>query len=997
MATIEIPNVRQESTVLMPTTLKDNGVAVDWSGLQNIKAYMYSDAQRVIAGKCDVEVDGEDATVLKVTYAATRPQYLGVNSLLVRCKYHGREKSYDVPVLNFVERTAQATGVTELDDPVIDVEIEVDEVSTSLLDGAIAAALDAAVKAEEAASLVPLQVLEDCVEATENAETATAAANEAAAAAHAAGITSVQASIADNEPGTPSAEATLLNKVLSLVFHHLKGDKGDTGATPDISVGTVTTGAPGTPVVVTMTGTAAAPVLNITIPQGLKGDKGDQGNTGSSVEFPYELVNNLTTNDPTKGLSAAQGVVLDGKISQLDQKVSESPVTFAENKTIAIGGTIGATVSLVQSTENGWKSAIVPCQPGDKFVLSGKGGYSTRLWGFVDADNKLIAVSASSLTESGVTLVAPSNSANALFNINGNGSCTYLSVNSVRGEINGLEGDLEDLSEDMTVQTTLPMSPTQKSDIRLDTTKVVAASGAALYYVPIKKGQTIRASWAFSSSSVQYATTEMEPTKETVVSDFGSGGTGTTGHDFTASKDGYVVVSFSAGPPSSISFARLNNAIGGIVRQMQDTIPSRAVIPGNGGTAVTTEVALPSGHRYIAKIENFVRGVDTQGYLIFRIKTGSRTICQYYGPDIVPDKISFELGTEETGVTLYTRVESSRICSVIFEQTDNPGIFDFNDYGLELLRIENAKKKLASSGSVPFVMLHFSDIHADTVRLKRILDYYNAMGVRVDEIIHTGDSVEDTVTATSFDFWDACNARKVLNCLGNHDVWYTDAFTPPANYPYNTYIKPYVDGGYWGTVVQPDNAEANGLCYYYKDYANGIRLVVLDYVTTADQISWFAGVLADAITNNLAVVVAAHYPVELTTPFDTAFDITPWNNLDQWLADSFINAVDTFISNGGEFVCWLTGHTHRDFCGVREISGRKQVAICIDCAALRNDSPFRYRAEQTKSQDTFNLVAVNPNKKLISVWRVGNELDALNRRKGSMCINYATGELVYTD
>ena len=151
MATIEIPNVRQESTVLMPTTLKDNGVAVDWSGLQNIKAYMYSDAQRVIAGKCDVEVDGEDATVLKVTYAATRPQYLGVNSLLVRCKYHGREKSYDVPVLNFVERTAQATGVTELDDPVIDVKLEVNEVSTSLLDGAIAAALDAAAHAEEAA------------------------------------------------------------------------------------------------------------------------------------------------------------------------------------------------------------------------------------------------------------------------------------------------------------------------------------------------------------------------------------------------------------------------------------------------------------------------------------------------------------------------------------------------------------------------------------------------------------------------------------------------------------------------------------------------------------------------------------------------------------------------------------------------------------------------------------------------------------------------------
>lgn len=151
MAEIQIPNVRQESTVLLPTRLKDNGVTVNWSSLANIKAYMYSDAQRVIAGKCTVEVDSENSAVLNVTYPATRPQYLGVNSLLVRCKYQGREKTYDVPVLNFVERTADADGVTVLDDPVVNVTLEVNEVSTSLLDGAIAAALDAAIKAEEAA------------------------------------------------------------------------------------------------------------------------------------------------------------------------------------------------------------------------------------------------------------------------------------------------------------------------------------------------------------------------------------------------------------------------------------------------------------------------------------------------------------------------------------------------------------------------------------------------------------------------------------------------------------------------------------------------------------------------------------------------------------------------------------------------------------------------------------------------------------------------------
>lgn len=151
MPNLTIPNTRQDSTVLLHTRLKDNGVAVDWSGLSDVRAFFYSDIQKVIAGKCEVAVGGGDSTVLDVLYAATKPQYLGVNSLVIRATYQGREKTFDVPVVNFVERTAQATGVVTLEDPELDVEIEVSEVSTSLLDGAIAAALDAAEEALAAA------------------------------------------------------------------------------------------------------------------------------------------------------------------------------------------------------------------------------------------------------------------------------------------------------------------------------------------------------------------------------------------------------------------------------------------------------------------------------------------------------------------------------------------------------------------------------------------------------------------------------------------------------------------------------------------------------------------------------------------------------------------------------------------------------------------------------------------------------------------------------
>ena len=72
---------------------------------------------------------------------------------------------------------------------------------------------------------------------------------------------------------------TTANPVLNLVLP--KGDPGAagtpgaTGATPAFTVGTITTGAAGSSVTVTITGTNSNPVLNMSIPQGAKGDPGD--------------------------------------------------------------------------------------------------------------------------------------------------------------------------------------------------------------------------------------------------------------------------------------------------------------------------------------------------------------------------------------------------------------------------------------------------------------------------------------------------------------------------------------------------------------------------------------------------------------------------------------------------------------------------------------------------------------------------------------------------
>lgn len=238
MGTITLPNFRTTADVKMNTKLKDGGVYIEWSSLTEVKAWIWSDAQKALAGRVDVSVDTGDATVLKCLYASTKPQYPGVNRLIVQGRYNGSLKTYDKPVFNFVPRTAEATGSITISDPEVDVEIEVTDTTSSILDNTIAAALAAAAHAEHAASLVPLQVLQDC-------EAATAVALTAASKAPVIGENgnwwvwnSQQAAYVDtgNEAQGPTG-----NGIASWVVEESQEDAGDNVVTVTFTDGTTET------------------------------------------------------------------------------------------------------------------------------------------------------------------------------------------------------------------------------------------------------------------------------------------------------------------------------------------------------------------------------------------------------------------------------------------------------------------------------------------------------------------------------------------------------------------------------------------------------------------------------------------------------------------------------------------------------------------------------------------------------------------------------------
>lgn len=91
---------------------------------------------------------------------------------------------------------------------------------------------------------------------------------------------------------------------------NIKGAKGDTGTAATITIGSVTTGEPGTNVVVSNSGTSTNAILNFTIPRGQPGSGG-----GTSVEVDAALSD--TSLNPVQ--NKVIKVALDGKVNKTDK------------------------------------------------------------------------------------------------------------------------------------------------------------------------------------------------------------------------------------------------------------------------------------------------------------------------------------------------------------------------------------------------------------------------------------------------------------------------------------------------------------------------------------------------------------------------------------------------------------------------------------------------------------------------------------------------------
>lgn len=306
-------------------------------------------------------------------------------------------------------------------------------------------------------------------------------------------------------------------------------------------------------------------------------------------------------------------------------------------------------------------------------------------------------------------------------------------------------------------------------------------------------------------------------------------------------------------------------------------------------------------------------------------------------------------------------------------------------------KLQNAQKLNWSDTIVPFSILHFSDPHGSTTTVERIIQYSDYISSYIDDIICTGDMVNNKYS-DGYSWWDDIDgSENILTCIGNHDVSdgvvYNSYRVSPSD-AYDAYFAPYISN--W------DVEHTGSLTYYYKDYAaKKIRLIVLDYLLTGSdataQNTWLQSVLAGAKTNGYTVIIAEHSPVCNTVYFPCNFTMIDKSTVYTQFSETYQASVQDFVNGGGKFACYLVGHTHCDMiCYNPNYPNQLCITVTIAAQTGRDNDQVR----SGKARDAFNIVTVDTNSETIKLTRVGADIDNYLRGRNVLTLSYANKSII---
>ena len=288
-----------------------------------------------------------------------------------------------------------------------------------------------------------------------------------------------------------------------------------------------------------------------------------------------------------------------------------------------------------------------------------------------------------------------------------------------------------------------------------------------------------------------------------------------------------------------------------------------------------------------------------------------------------------------------------------------------------------------------------TDIHADANRTEQFSKVVSEFGGGiVPFVLNTGDTVANVIGDGITWYNNIVSGMNVpvINTVGNHDAYTTNGvYESDKTVVYDEIISPFVSG--WG-VTQPENASANGYCYYYKDIGT-VRLIVLDSIYwDSAQKAWFESVLADSATNNKHVVVACHSPfsANLCTMVDTVWNTGFLSRDSIIMSAEALTCVQNFKSSGGVFVAWLQGHVHGD--EVATLDNGNQLAICNNSFSNRGTTVYKTSDKTNYNYNSYTMVAIDASNNLLKLYRVGANITVTGKKHNGLVWNYASNTLV---
>ena len=704
---------------------------------------------------------------------------------------------------------------------------------------------------------------------------------------------------------------------------------------------------------------------------------------------------------------------LDNVKADVSNATGNSSVSSWNTGYYALNSSATSVDPSVISTNKYYRCVYLDCSEGDVFYYTGHGTASARSWALLDANNNIISrASAGDFTDEKITI--PQGIDHIVFNVGtGDGLDPYYVF------VGEPLADQVDENRNSIAENKVSIDRLKKSLSSLYSAKSVNAVGeyigefAAVEDVSVTGATSLTVATAQMFEAVfnglsSYGVTVVKNADGTYTID----GTATSGvwmylnqstrlgEDNLLALDGTYTVGYEivAGTYRPVTYTGSTFGIVGLVepggtQQLIRTLD-------NDGETKESNTGIVSGDFVVAC--KLTTGVQYDNMRI-AITLNKGDMPYPYVPYVEPTTVTdfTDIKNIVSSYTPYIWLTASPSTANI----DITGkVIDIESGGDEptvelpdILTKYNDRVDLLAQLFTRPLFLVYADIHNNANNLARIKDWYSAnKPVYVKDIYCLGDMVTDQATDT-LAFADDSFWKATLKVIGNHDVL-TNSTIPGITSieTYNKYLS--ADIGNWG-VTQPTGAAANGLNYFYKDYSNKIRVIVLDtYFYTTEQHTWFVDTLESARTNGLAVIVAQHedictgsekQPLNSEYPFGskhngfTGLQYRTYGNGGNYQTKR--NAVDDFIGNGGSFVCWLSGHMHTDMAGYYEGTNGKQLSIVLANASNSMTSSIRVN---DYCQDSFNYIAVDTDEGCIYILRIGLDVDKWYHKNRFMRYDY---------